>query len=36
VRLQEQPLQALLLLLERAGDVVTRDELTRRLWPDGT
>jgi TolB-like protein/DNA-binding winged helix-turn-helix (wHTH) protein/Flp pilus assembly protein TadD len=36
VRLQEQPLQALLLLLERAGDVVTRDELRRRVWQDET
>src|SRR5262245_51214324 len=36
VRLQEQPLQILGLLLERAGDIVTRDELRARLWPDGT
>ena len=36
VRLQEQPLQALLLLLERAGDVVTREELRRRIWQDET
>ena len=27
LRLQEQPLQVLLMLLERPGDVVTRDEL---------
>ena len=36
VRLQEQPLQILTMLLDRAGDVVTRDELKTRLWPDGT
>lgn len=36
VKLQEQPLQVLALLLERPGDVVTRDELQRRLWPGQT
>ena len=36
IRLQEQPFQILRLLLARAGDVVTRDELRARLWPDGT
>jgi TolB-like protein len=36
VRLQDQPFAVLCLLLERPGDVVTRDELRRRLWPDGT
>jgi len=33
VRLQIQPFQVLALLLERAGDVVTRDELRQKLWP---
>jgi DNA-binding winged helix-turn-helix (wHTH) protein len=33
VRLQEQPFQVLSLLVERAGDLVTRDELRTRLWP---
>jgi DNA-binding winged helix-turn-helix (wHTH) protein/tetratricopeptide (TPR) repeat protein len=33
VRLQEKPFQILSLLLERAGDVVTREELRRKLWP---
>src|SRR5262245_57921625 len=33
IRLQEQPFQILWLLLERAGDVVTREELRQRLWP---
>ena len=36
VRLQEQPFEILCLLLERVGDVVTRDELRQRLWPTGT
>jgi TolB-like protein len=36
VKLQEQPFEILRLLLERPGRVVTRDELQRRLWPDGT
>jgi len=35
VRLQSQPFEILCVLLERPGDVVTRDELRRRLWPDG-
>jgi DNA-binding winged helix-turn-helix (wHTH) protein len=33
VRLQGKPLQLLEALLERPGEVVTRDELQRRLWP---
>lgn len=36
VKLQEQPFQVLVLLLERPGEVVTREELTQRLWPDNT
>src|SRR5262245_40798912 len=36
MRLQEQPFEILRLMLERAGDVVTREELRQRLWPDGT
>jgi TolB-like protein/DNA-binding winged helix-turn-helix (wHTH) protein/Flp pilus assembly protein TadD len=34
IRLQEQPFQVLAALLERPGQVVTREELQRRLWPD--
>ncbi len=34
IRLQEQPFQVLLALVERAGQVVTREELQKRLWPD--
>ena len=36
VRVRDQSLQILLLLLERPGQVVTRDELQRRLWPADT
>ena len=36
VRLQEQPFEILQMLLERPGQVVTRDELRHRLWPGGT
>src|SRR5580704_19374223 len=36
VRLQEKPLQLLAALAERPGQVVTREELRRRLWPDDT
>jgi TolB-like protein/tetratricopeptide (TPR) repeat protein len=36
IRLQEQPFEILRMMLERPGDVVTRDELQRRLWPEGT
>jgi len=36
VRLQDQPFEILRMMLERPGDVVTREELRRRLWPDGT
>src|SRR5688572_342792 len=33
VRLQEQPFLVLAALLDRAGEVVTREELRVRLWP---
>ena len=36
LRLQEQPFQILALLLERAGDVVTREELRQKLWAADT
>jgi DNA-binding winged helix-turn-helix (wHTH) protein len=36
VKLNAQPFQVLLMLLERPGDLVTREEISRRLWPDGT
>jgi len=34
VRLRHQPVRVLRLLLERAGDLVTRREITEELWPD--
>ena len=34
LRLSGQPFQVLTMLLERPGEVVTREELQRRLWPD--
>src|SRR5688500_8090563 len=36
IRLQDQPFEILLMMLERPGEVVTRDELRERLWPAGT
>jgi len=36
IKLQDQPFQILRLLLERRGDLVTREELRDALWPDGT
>ena len=36
LRLQEQPFQLLAILLERPGDLVTREELHGRLWPQTT
>lgn len=35
-RIQDNPLTVLLLLLERKGEVVTREELKQRLWPSDT
>ena len=36
LRVQEQPFQVLLVLLERPGEVVTREELRQKLWPADT
>jgi DNA-binding response OmpR family regulator len=36
VKLQDQPLRLLVLLLESAGEVVTREELRDKLWPADT
>jgi len=35
LRLQEQPLQVLALLLQQPGEVVTREELRQKLWSGG-
>jgi len=34
IRVQQQPLRLLEILLERPGDVVTREELRSRIWPN--
>jgi DNA-binding winged helix-turn-helix (wHTH) protein/TolB-like protein len=36
VKLQQQPARVLALLLEHAGDLVTRDALQKSIWGDGT
>jgi TolB-like protein/DNA-binding winged helix-turn-helix (wHTH) protein/tetratricopeptide (TPR) repeat protein len=36
IRLQDQPLQVLALLLEHPGETVTREELHQELWPNDT
>ena len=36
IKLQEQPFRVLSLLLERAGEVVTREELRQKLWSTDT
>jgi DNA-binding winged helix-turn-helix (wHTH) protein len=34
IKLQEKPFQVLAVLLERPGEVITREQLRQRLWPD--
>lgn len=36
LRLQEQPFQVLVMLLERPGELVTREEIRQKLWSDDT
>src|ERR1700677_1508950 len=36
IKLNAQPFQVLLLLLERPGELLTREQISRELWPDGT
>ena len=36
LKLSEQPFQILVMLLEKPGNVVSRDELRNRLWPGDT
>jgi Tol biopolymer transport system component/DNA-binding winged helix-turn-helix (wHTH) protein len=36
VKLQEQPFRILALLLEARGEVLTREELRKKIWPEGT
>ena len=36
VKLNAQPFQVLFMLLERPGELLTREEISQALWPDGT
>ena len=36
IKLNAQPFQVLMLLLDRPGELLTREEISRELWPDGT
>jgi len=36
IKLQDQPCQVLALLIERPGELVTREELRKKLWPNDT
>jgi TolB-like protein/DNA-binding winged helix-turn-helix (wHTH) protein/Tfp pilus assembly protein PilF len=36
IKLQDQPFQILTILLERPGELISREELRRRLWTDDT
>ncbi len=36
LKLQDQPLNVLIMLLEHSGEPVTREQLQKALWPDGT
>ena len=36
IRLQEQPFRVLQMLVERAGEVVSREEIQNKLWPNDT
>jgi cholera toxin transcriptional activator len=36
IKLSAQPFQVLCMLLERPGELLTREEISRELWPDGT
>jgi TolB-like protein/DNA-binding winged helix-turn-helix (wHTH) protein/Tfp pilus assembly protein PilF len=36
IRCQEQPIQVLIALLERPGELLTREELRQRVWPEDT
>jgi eukaryotic-like serine/threonine-protein kinase len=36
IRLEGQPIQILFLLLDRPGELVTQEEIRKKLWPEGT
>lgn len=35
IKLNAQPFQVLVMLLERSGELLTREDISRELWPDG-
>ncbi len=36
IKMNVQPFQVLLMFLARPGELVTREDISRELWPDGT
>jgi cholera toxin transcriptional activator len=36
IKLNAQPFQLLLMLLDRPGEILTREDISQTLWPDGT
>jgi DNA-binding winged helix-turn-helix (wHTH) protein/tetratricopeptide (TPR) repeat protein len=36
IKIQDQPFRVLIILLERPGEIVSREELRQKLWPEGT
>ncbi|MGC1783655.1 MAG: transcriptional regulator [Acidobacteriaceae bacterium] len=36
IKLNAQPFQVLIMLLERPGEVLTREQISQELWPEGT
>jgi len=36
VKIQDQPFRVLILLLDHPGEIVSREELRHKLWPEGT
>ena len=36
IKLNAQPFQVLCLLMDRPGELLTREEISRELWPEGT
>ncbi len=36
IKLEDQPFEVLMILIEKRGEIVTRAELRARIWPEGT
>jgi DNA-binding winged helix-turn-helix (wHTH) protein len=36
IKIQEQPFQVLAMLLEKPGEIITREEIQKHLWPENT